>query len=71
MIRIVNCSHHAAHYTPRTYLSYNWKFTPSPILPVSWLLIPLISLSSQQNLQGKNDAMYQVHLFGLPFTSGF
>ena len=25
---VVNYSHHAVHYTPRTYLSYNWKFVP-------------------------------------------
>ena len=25
---IVNNSHHAVQYIPRTYLSYNWKFTP-------------------------------------------
>lgn len=71
MLHVVNYSHRAVHYIHRTYLSDNWRFTPSPILPISWLLIPLTSLSSQQNLQGKNDAMCQVHLFQLPFTSGF
>lgn len=71
MLHVVNYSHRAVHCIRRTYVSYNGRFTPSPILPISWLLVPLTSLSSQQNLQGKNDAMYQVHLFQLPFTSGF
>lgn len=25
---IINYSHHAVHYIPRTYASYNWKFVP-------------------------------------------
>ena len=25
---IINYSHHAVHYIPKTYLHYNWKFVP-------------------------------------------
>ena len=25
---IINCSHHAVHHIPRTYLSYNWRCVP-------------------------------------------
>ena len=33
---IINYSHHAIRYIPRTYLFYNWKFVPFDLpLPIS------------------------------------